>query len=300
MLAAGYERDFSAGITAASALIGPIIPPSIALVAYGVSAEVSIGALFMAGIVPGLLLTLIFMAYVAVLAQLRDFPSGPFAPLRELLLALRRALLPLMMPVIIIGGIRGGIFTPTEAAAIAAFYATLLSCLVYREIGGRQLLGEIRQAMVDSAVIMLIIAFTSAFGVVMIHGQVPQNLAAIMARLTDDPTVLMLLLTVVWMAVGLFMAQTPAILVLTPILVPTAQLFGIDLIFFGIVMTLALTLGLLTPPVGMVLFALTRVTGLSFERLSLVALPYIALVLVVIVLLILVPELVLFLPNITR
>jgi tripartite ATP-independent transporter DctM subunit len=205
-----------------------------------------------------------------------------------------------MMPVIIIGGIRGGIFTPTEAAAIAAFYATLLSCLVYREIGGRQLLGEIRQAMVDSAVIMLIIAFTSAFGVVMIHGQVPQNLAATMARLTDDPTVLMLLLTVVWMAVGLFMAQTPAILVLTPILVPTAQLFGIDLIFFGIVMTLALTLGLLTPPVGMVLFALTRVTGLSFERLSLVALPYIALVLVVIVLLILVPELVLFLPNMTR
>ena len=300
MLAAGYERDFSAGITAASSLIGPIIPPSIALVAYGVSAEVSIGALFMAGIIPGLLLTLIFMAYVAVLAQLRDFPSGPFAPLRELLLALRRALLPLMMPVIIIGGIRGGIFTPTEAAAIAAFYATLLSCLVYREIGGRQLLGEIRQAMVDSAVIMLIIAFTSAFGVVMIHGQVPQNLAAIMARLTDDPTVLMLLLTVVWMAVGLFMAQTPAILVLTPILVPTAQLFGIDLIFFGIVMTLALTLGLLTPPVGMVLFALTRVTGLSFERLSLVALPYIALVLVVIVLLILVPELVLFLPNMTR
>jgi TRAP-type C4-dicarboxylate transport system permease large subunit len=147
---------------------------------------------------------------------------------------------------------------------------------------------------------MLIIAFTSAFGVVMIHGQVPQNLAAAMARLTDDPTVLMLLLTVVWMAVGLFMAQTPAILVLTPILVPTAQLFGIDLIFFGIVMTLALTLGLLTPPVGMVLFALTRVTGLSFERLSLVALPYIALVLVVIVLLILVPELVLFLPNMTR
>lgn len=297
MLAAGYQREFSAGITAASSLIGPILPPSIALVAYGVSAEVSIGALFIAGIVPGLLLTVVFMAYVGLLAHLRDFPSGAMAPLGQLLVALRRALLPLMMPVIIIGGIRGGVFTPTEAAAIAAFYAVLLSVIVYREIGLWQLLVEIRQTMIDSAAIMLIIAFTSAFGVIMVHGNVPQTLAAGMTQLTADPTVLMLLLVVFWMGVGLFMAQTPAILVLTPVLIPTAEAFGIDLVFFGIVMTLTLTLGLLTPPVGMVLFALVRVTGLTFERLSAVVVPYLFLVLFVVLLLILFPDLVLFLPR---
>jgi len=299
MLAAGYQREFSAGITAASSLIGPIIPPSIALVAYGVSAEVSIGALFMAGILPGLLLAAAMMAYVGLLARLRNFPGGAMAPVRDLLRTLRRAFLPLMMPVIIIGGIRGGVFTPTEAAAIAALYAIVLSLLVYREIGWRQLLAEIRQTMIDSAVIMLIIAFTSAFGVIMIHGNVPQDLAAAMTRVTNDPTLLLLLLVVFWMGVGLFMAQTPAILVLTPVLVPTAQAFGIDLIFFGIVMTLTLTLGLLTPPVGMVLFALTRVTGLSFERLAVAVVPYLIIVLGVVVLLILQPELVLYLPRVT-
>ena len=297
MLSAGYEREFSAGITAASSLIGPIIPPSIALVAYGVSAEVSIGALFMAGIGPGLMLTFVFMAYVAALAHLRNFPSGAMAPWRELAMGFRNALLPLLMPVIIIGGIRGGVFTPTEAAAVAALYAVVLSVIVYREIGWRQLLSEIRQTMVDSAVIMLIIAFTSAFGVIMIHGNVPQTLAAGMAELTSNASVLMLLLVVFWLGVGLFMAQTPAILVLTPILVPTAEAFGIDLIFFGIVMTLTLTLGLLTPPVGMVLFALVRVTGLSFERLALSVIPYLFLVLMVVILLILYPELVLYLPR---
>lgn len=299
MLDEGYPREFSAGLTAASSLIGPIIPPSIALVAYGVSAEVSIGALFMAGIVPGLLLAMAFMLYVAVCAFRFDFPSAPFPPWHDLGRSFRRAILPLLMPIIIIGGIRGGIFTPTEAAAVAALYAIVLSVLVYREVGWRVLLAEIRQTMIDSAVIMLILAFTSALGVVMIQGQVPQNLAMFLTKVTDSPIVLMLMLCVFWMGVGLLMAQTPGILVLTPILVPTAEAFGIDLIYFGIIMTLTLTLGLVTPPVGMVLYALTRVTGLSFERLAMVSLPYIAIVLAVIIILVFTPEIILFLPRIT-
>ncbi len=299
MLAEGYSREFSAGITAASSLIGPIIPPSIALVAYGVSAEVSIGALFMAGIIPGLLLAAALMGYVVFCAYRYDFPSGQMPPWRDLTVSFRRALLPLLMPVIIIGGIRGGVFTPTEAAAIAAAYAVLLGVFVYREIGWRLLLTEIRQTMIDSAVIMLILAFTSSLGVVMIQGQVPQRLAEFLTTVTRSPTVLMLMLCAFWMIVGLFMAQTPGILVLTPILVPTADAFGIDLIYFGIIMTLTLTLGLLTPPVGMVLYALTRVTGLTFERLAIVSLPYIAVVLGVIVLLVLAPDLILYLPRLT-
>jgi len=297
MLDEGYSRNFSAAITGASSLIGPIIPPSIAMVAYGVQAEASVGALFMGGIVPGVLLALAFMAYVAYCAHRYNFPSGKLATFKELWVALRRAFFPLMTPVIIVGGIYTGVFTPTEAAAVAAFYAIFLGLFVYREYGIRHLLKEIRGTMVDCSVIMLIIAFTSSFGVVMIRGQVPNELASLLTQVTGNPTVLMMLFTLFWLVVGFFMAQTPAILILTPILLPTAEQFGIDPIHFGVVMTLALTLGLLTPPVGMVLYALVRVTGVTFERLVVLVLPYVAITLGVVFLLILFPQLVLFLPQ---
>ncbi len=297
MLQEGYERDFSAGVTAASSLIGPIIPPSIPLVAYGVIAEESIGALFLGGVVPGFLMAAAFIAYVSYRARRDDYPAGSLAGVRELFDSFRRAALPLMTPVIIIGGIYGGIFTPTEAAAVAALYAMLLGLFFYREYGWRHLMREIRGTMVDTAVIMLIIAFTSAFGVVMIRGQVPDALADLITRITTDPTLLLLLFAGLWMVVGCFMAETPAILILTPILLPTAEKFGIDPIHFGVVMTVALTVGLLTPPVGMVLYALVPVTGLPFERLAVLAIPYILLSLVVVLLTIVFPDIVLWLPR---
>jgi tripartite ATP-independent transporter DctM subunit len=297
MLNEGYGRDFSAAITAASSLIGPIIPPSIAMVAYGVQAEESVGKLFMGGIVPGILMALSFMGYVVYYAHRYNYPSGSFPPLRELWRAFGGAFFPLMTPVIIVGGIYTGVFTPTEAAAVAAFYAMFLGMVVYKEFGWRHLLKEIRGTMVDCAVIMLIIAFTSSFGVVMIRGQVPTALANLLTQLTENGTVLLMLFTVFWLIVGFFMAQTPAILILTPILLPTAEKFGIDPIHFGVVMTLALTLGLLTPPVGMVLYALVRVTGVSFERLVILVLPYVVITIGVVLILIVFPQLVLFLPN---
>ena len=297
MLEQGYSRDFSAAITAASSLIGPIIPPSIAMVAYGVVAEESVGALFIGGIIPGIMMALAYMAYVAFCAYRHHFPSGMFPSLKELWIAFRRGFFPLMTPVIIVGGIYTGVFTPTEAAAVAAFYAMFLGIFVYREYGLRHLLKEIKGTMIDSAVIMLIIAFTSSFGVVMIRGQVPTELANLLTRLTDNPTTLLLLFTAFWLIVGFFMAQTPAILILTPILLPTAEQFGINPVHFGVVMTLALTLGLLTPPVGMVLYALIPVTGLTFERLVVVSVPYVIITIGIVVLLILFPQLVLFLPR---
>ena len=297
MLDDGYSRNFSAAITAASSLIGPIIPPSIAMVAYGVQAEASVGALFMGGIVPGIIMALAFMSYVAYCAHRYEYPSGSIPSVKELTVSFARAFFPLMTPVIIVGGIYTGVFTPTEAAAVAAFYAIFLGMFVYREFGVRHLLKEIRGTMVDCAVIMLIIAFTSSFGVVMIRGQVPSELANLLSQLTENPTILLMLFTGFWLIVGFFMAQTPAILILTPILLPTAEQFGIDPIHFGVVMTLALTLGLLTPPVGMVLYALVRVTGVSFEKLVVLVLPYVAITLGVVFLLILFPQLVLFLPQ---
>ena len=297
MLKEGYDRNFSAGITAASSLIGPIIPPSIPLVAYGVIAEESIGSLFLGGIVPGILMALVFMSYVSYRAYQSNYPSGSFAPLAELFAAFRKAFFPVMTPVIIIGGIYSGIFTPTEAAAVAAFYAMALGILVYREYGWRHLLSEIKATMVDTAVIMLIIAFTSAFGVVMIRGEVPDALAAFLTQITSDPTYLLMLFTLLWLVVGCFMAETPAILILTPILLPTAEQFGIDPIHFGIVMTLALTAGLLTPPVGMVLYALVPVTQLPFERLAMLAIPYVLLSLTVVFIAIVFPDVVMWLPR---
>lgn len=297
MLQEGYDRDFSAGITAASSLIGPIIPPSIPLVAYGVIAEESIGSLFLGGVIPGTLMAVCFIIYVSYRARRGNYPSGAMAGVRELLVSFRNAFLPLMTPVIIIGGIYGGIFTPTEAAAVAAFYAMVLGLLFYREYGWRHLMREIKGTMIDTAVIMLVIAFTSAFGVVMIRGQVPDALAALITQITTDPTLLLFLFTILWMIVGCFMAETPAILILTPILLPTAEKFGIDPIHFGVVMTVALTVGLLTPPVGMVLYALIPVTELPFERLAVLAIPYILLSLIVVALTIIFPELVLWLPR---
>ena len=297
MLQEGYDREFSSGITAASSLIGPIIPPSIPLVAYGVIAEESIGSLFLGGVIPGTLMAIAFIIYVSYRARKGNYPSGSVAGIRELLVSFRNAFLPLMTPVIIIGGIYGGIFTPTEAAAVAAFYAMVLGLLFYREYGWRHLMREIKGTMIDTAVIMLVIAFTSAFGVVMIRGQVPDALAALITQISSDPTVLLFLFTILWMIVGCFMAETPAILILTPILLPTAEKFGIDPIHFGVVMTVALTIGLLTPPVGMVLYALIPVTELPFERLAVLAIPYILLSLIVVALTIVFPELVLWLPR---
>ena len=297
MLANGYDRPFSAGVTAASSLISPVIPPSIVLVAYAVQAEVSVAAMFFAAIVPGLMLATVFMAYVSYRAWRDDYPTGPWPRLVPLARAFANALLPLLTPLIIIGGIYAGIFTPTEAAAVAALYATLLGVFVYRAVGPRQLWREVRGALVDSAVIMLIIVFTSAFGVIMIRAQVAGELAATLSALTGDPTVLLFLLTGFWLLVGFFMAQTPAVLLLTPILLPTANAYGIDLVHMGIVMSMTLTSGLLTPPVGMVLYALVRVTKVSFEKLAILCLPYVALAYLVIATLILMPDLVLYLPR---
>ncbi|WP_299625332.1 TRAP transporter large permease [Pelagibius sp.] len=300
MLSQGYDRRFSAGITAASSLIGPILPPSIALVAYSVQAEVSVAAMFFAAVTPGLLMAAAYMAYVSVQARRAGMTAGRFARLSELWPAFRKAILPILTPGIIMGGIYFGVFTPTEAAAVAALYAALLGLLFYREFGLSVLLREIRGTLIDSAVIMLIIAFTSAFGVLMIRGQVPIALAEYLASLTTSPTLLLLLLMGFWLVVGCFMAQTPAILILTPILMPIVERFGIDPIHFGVVMTLTLTLGLLTPPVGMVLYALIQVTELDFATLARLAVPYLVLTVAVILLLIVVPELVLFLPSVLR
>ncbi len=297
MTKAGYDHRFSAGITAASALISPILPPSIVLIAYAVQAQVSVGALFFAAIVPGLLMALTFMGWTAYSAHRYGFPVGREISLAEIWTAFRGAILAIMAPGIILTGIYAGFFTPTEAAAVAALYALVVTRFVYREVSWARALAEIRGTFIDTAVIMLIIAFTSTLGVVLIRSGLPTQLAEFLASMTDSKTVLLLLLLVLWLIVGCFMAQTPAVLILTPILMPIVQQFGINEIHFGIIMTLALTLGLLTPPVGMVLYALVRVTGLSFDDLVRASFPYVVMLIALIIILIVFPDISLVLPR---
>jgi TRAP-type C4-dicarboxylate transport system permease large subunit len=180
------------------------------------------------------------------------------------------------------------------------FYAGAIGMIVFRELSLAQLVADLRGAMIDSAAIMLIIAFTSAFGQVLIRAQLPDQLAAMATTLTSDATVFLLLMILLWLVVGCFMAQTPAILILTPILLPVAEQYAIDPIHFGMVMALTLTLGLLTPPVGMVLYALVKVSGVKFERLVVVSFPYVVITALVSVVLVLVPDLVLALPRLAR
>lgn len=301
MAHAGYRREFAVGITGASSLLSPIIPPSIALVAYAVVAEQSVGAMFLSAIVPGILLALSYMLYVAWRLRFEtDVPPAGRFDLCEVWRSFRGAVLPILMPAIIVGGINLGIFTPTEAAAVAVFYAGAIGMIVFRELSLSQLVADLRGAMIDSAAIMLIIAFTSAFGQVLIRAQLPDQLAALATTLTADATVFLLLMILLWLVVGCFMAQTPAILILTPILLPVAEQYAIDPIHFGMVMALTLTLGLLTPPVGMVLYALVKVSGVPFERLVIVSFPYVVITALVCVVLVLVPDLVLALPRLAR
>lgn len=297
MLDEGYDREFSAGITGASSLIGPIIPPSIAFVMYGVIAQQSIAALFMAGLLPGILLALSQMGYVSFKAYKNNYPSGKIPSLAELFKAFKSAFLPLMAPVILLGGIYGGIFTPTEAAGVVVIYSVFLGMVVFREYNLKTLLAECKTAMIQTAAIMVIAAFVSVFGIVMIRGGVPAALAGGLMRLTSDPRVLLLLFMLLWLVTGFFMSQSPAILILTPILLPIVETYGIDPIHFGVVMTLTLTLGQLTPPIGIVLYTLVKVAELPFERLVIILLPYLFISIAVIVLLIFVPDLVLFLPR---
>lgn len=297
MRSQNYPDAFSAGVTASSSLLGPVIPPSIVLIAYAVQAEQSVASLFLAAIVPGILMALCFMAWVALQSRRMNLPQGSWPTRSEVAHKALHAVLPLLTPGIILAGIYGGIFTPTEAAAVAVLYALVLTMVIYREIGFRDLLEELKGTALDTATLMFIIAMTSAFGVIMLRLGLPQAMVELVLGISSNPTVVLFLLLVVWLLVGCFMAQTPAIIILTPILMPVADQFGFDMIHFGVVMAMALTIGLLTPPVGMVLYALRKVAGVPLAVLFRVVVPFIVIAVLLLCVLILVPPLVTALPH---
>jgi tripartite ATP-independent transporter DctM subunit len=262
----GYRRSFAAAVTAASAVIGPIVPPSIIMVVYAYIMNISVGALFLGGFVPGLLVGIGMMVVTNLLARSRDYPRRPQrAPVRELARTSRDALLPLLTPVIILGGIVGGIFTPTEAAAVAVVYALLLSLLVLRTLGPADLWPLLLRAGIAASAVLLAIGTATLFGWVVALSGLAGEVAGFLLGISRDPYLLLLLINLLLIVVGMFMDAGPAILILGPILAPIVQALGIDPVHFALIMCINLTIGLATPPVGLVLFVTSALSRTSIE-----------------------------------
>ncbi len=297
MREAGYDTDFSVGITAASSTIGPIIPPSLPLVVYGVIANASIGQLFAAGLIPGLVMALALMIMVAVCSRLRNYPRDDRFRMGVFLRTFVDALLPLFTPIIIVGGILSGAFTPTEAAIAAVAYAMLLGIFVYRTLTPRRILKVSMDTVETTASIMMIVAASAIFGWILTANRVAQTFAGALLSVTDSPTMIVLVIMLIVLIVGCFMETIAAITILTPVLLPVAMQVGIDPVHFGIILILNLMIGLLTPPVGMVLYVLSKVADVPFERCVMATLPFLVPLLVVLLLLTFVPGLSMWLPT---
>jgi len=289
-----YDTGFSAALVAASGSIGLIIPPSIALIIYGVTTNTSIGDLFLAGIIPGVAIGLLFLVYSYFVAKKRNSPVESDFSWANVWITFRKAALALLMPVIIIVGIRGGMFTATEGGAIIAVYAFIISMFVYREIKIKDLPKIFFDAALSTAVISLIIGATSLFGWLLTSEQIPQKAANFLLGLTDDRILLLLLINVILLLPGMFIDSGPAILLLTPILAPVAISLDVNMVQFGLIMVINLTIGLLTPPVGTAMYVASNISGVPIPQLTRKLVPFWLIMLFVLLLVTYIPEITTF------
>ncbi|WP_191603193.1 TRAP transporter large permease [Marinomonas algicola] len=294
---AGYDSDFSVGITAASSTIGPIIPPSLPLVIYGVVADTSIGQLFAAGLIPGLLMAFSLMVMVSWYAKIRNYPKDERFSLPNLWFAFKRAFLPLLTPIIIVVGISTGVFTPTEAAVAAVAYALCLGAFVYRSLSIASVIRVSQETIETTASILLIVASSTIFAWILTANQIADLFAHSLLGFTDNAVLILLIMTLLVLILGCFMETIAAITILVPVLLPVAVQIGIDPVHFGIIMILNLMLGLLTPPVGMVLYVLAKVSNTPFERCVIATAPFLIPLVVVLLLLTFIPAITMWLPN---
>lgn len=297
MTDAKYPKRFSASITAASSLIGPIIPPSIPVVLYAIIAGVSVNNLLIAGIIPGILMAASLSIFVAIQATRNNFPTEARASFKKIAITGKRAFLPVLTPVILIGGVLTGVFTATEAAAVGALYAIILSTVIYRTISLSHLYRIFKSTMRDSAVIMIILGVANIFAWILIRERVPVTFANTITAITDNYYFVMGLCLAFLLLLGMFLSSIVSITIATPVLVPLIMEVGGDPLHFGIIMIVALMIGEITPPFGMVLFAITRVGNIPFIELVRGVVPYIIPILILIVILIIFPSLVTFLPD---
>lgn len=292
-----YTPAYAAAITAASATIGPIIPPSIPLVLYALVSDTSIGYLFLGGVIPGLVMGAVLIGMNAYLARRHGFPVETPVPVRELPRITWIALPALMMPVVLLGGIYSGVMTPTEAAAVAALYAFLVSLLLYRSISARQAYGALLGSARSMASVGLLIAGALVFNYVVTKENIPITLKEFMAVFDLSPLGFLLLVNLVLLVLGCLLEGGTILLVIVPIFIPTAQALGIDMVHFGLVVTVNIMIGLITPPYGLLLFVVASISGAPLRQIIVATLPFLAVLIGALAFLTLVPEAVLWLPR---
>lgn len=294
----GFDNDFSCCVTAASSTLGPIIPPSIPLVVYATVSGASVGALFMAGIIPGIIMALFMMAVVTVFAAKRNYPRSKFPAFREFFLALKEGILPLMAPVILLVGIYGGVFTPTESAAIVVLYSLFLDIFIYRELTVTKFIHILRETVRDAVTIDMIIAGATFFGYVATRAKIPQMILTAMTGFVTSKVALLLIINLFLLIIGCFMETASAITIVVPLILPLLQAYDINLTQFGIIMVLNLMIGLLTPPFGLVLFVISKIGNISIGRFSKALVPWLGALLAALLLITFIPQLSLWFPTV--
>jgi C4-dicarboxylate transporter, DctM subunit len=292
-----YPPAFAAALTASTAVIGPIIPPSIPMVIYALVSDASIGYLFLAGVVPGLLMGLVQAGIIILTARRRNFPVEQPVPLRELPKITFDAFPALMMPVVLLGGIYGGATTPTEAAAVAALYALIVSAVLYRSRSLRSTYTSVLSSARTTASIGMLIAGALVFNYVITVENIPAALSLWLAGFDLSPIAFLLIVNLILLVLGCLLEGTTILLVIVPVFIPTASALGIDMVHFGIVCVVNIMLGLITPPYGLLLFVMTTISGCSLSQIIREILPFLCALLVALLLITLIPELSLWLPR---
>jgi TRAP-type transport system large permease protein len=288
---------FAASVAASSATIGPIIPPSIPIVIYAVVSDTSVGYLFLGGVIPGLIMGLAQMGLVGFTARRRDFPRGEGVPLSELPRTTFNALPALLMPVILLWCIYGGATTPTEAAAIAAAYALALAVFLYRELSWKEGFAVLVESSKATSVVVLLIAGALIFNYIVASERLPEQVARLLAGLDLSPLVFLLLVNILFLALGCLFDATTLLLVLVPLFLPAARELGIDLVHFGIVVVVNIMIGLITPPYGVLLFVMSGLTGIPLREIIREIWAFVGILIAALILMILVPDVVLWLPR---
>jgi C4-dicarboxylate transporter DctM subunit len=294
----GYENTFSAPLLACGGSIGPIIPPSIPLLIYGVMANVSVGKLFIGGFIPGILMGIGLMIYSYIVGKKRNYTGRDTrASLKEILASAKDALLALLMPVIIIGGIMSGKFTATESGAIAVFYAMVVGIFVYKELKVKQMFSVLVNCAKSTGQVLIVVAFASLFTWIITVNQIPQQISTYLSNSIDSKIMLLLVINIILLIAGTFIDTTSALVIFAPLFIPLVQSFGVDLIHFGLIMAVNLTIGMCTPPLGVCLFVSGSIAKISLKQQMRDLLPMIAVLIVVLLIVTYFPQTVLFLPN---
>ena len=300
MIKKGYDKSYAGALQATAGELGVIIPPSVSMILFGVAASVSIGDLFIAGILPGILIAVSLLIGVFILSKIKGYKGETDLPKGEIWAAFKDATLALLMPIIILGGIYGGVFTPTEAAAVAVAYSFIVGTFVYKEIKIKNLLEILSRSVMSTSIVMFIIANAGLFAWVLTREAVPQKMALFFGSVTESPIVFLLIINIMLLVVGMFFDGSVAIIILAPLLTPIAVSMGIDPIHFGMIMITNLAVGMCTPPLGVNLFVSCQIAGIRLEQITKAILPFVFILIIDVMIISYVPAISTFLVHLFR